>query len=582
MNIKSITIDNVRGFEHWTLEQAILPNRPNILVAPNGFGKSSIATAFASLSGNKIEVKKENKPNEIEALVSQLKIELTTGEQLIANSENNTISSMFDIYVVQSQLLPKATAQRFGKIVTAKASMNIKPTTIYKTIPHKCVFSYNLNRLRKLFGKSGKILPDISPLYSRVNFIKKVERKIDFHIFELQTFKKNISSVVSNISTLSKLNVSKIKQEIESMKLFETVCQDYIELSILIQNELNASSEVDAMLSAWQYIIVRSEMKGDFRKAIDYAEYKERRTQLDKTLDNLNPVRDRFDIKSKEDKRSLIIEWPKAHLISSGQRDIMVFVAKLMECEFQSRRNCILVIDEFFDYLDDANIIAFQYYISSLINSFKKEKRLIFPILLTHLDPNYLKHFCFNDKRMNVCYLKNFNCRISKAMKELVSKRENKNIKDNLDKYYFHYNPRNENVDISDDFSKLSLNVDWGTPVAFKKKIDRECRTYLLELDKYYDPLAVCFSVRQKIEELVYNQLHTEEEMDQFLSTHGTNEKLNYAQTQGVSFPETYHLLGIIYNHPLHISGETDISQPLGMKFDNPAIRNMIKHLWED
>lgn len=65
MYIKSITIDNVRGFEHWTLEQAILPNRPNILVAPNGFGKSSIATAFASLSRNKIEVKKDNKPETI-------------------------------------------------------------------------------------------------------------------------------------------------------------------------------------------------------------------------------------------------------------------------------------------------------------------------------------------------------------------------------------------------------------------------------------------------------------------------------------------------------------------------------------
>ena len=50
----------------------------------------------------------------------------------------------------------------------------------------------------------------------------------------------------------------------------------------------------------------------------------------------------------------------------------------------------------------------------------------------------------------------------------------------------------------------------------------------------------------------------------------------------GISYSETYNLLGIIYNHPLHISGETDISQPLGMKFDNPAIRNMIKRLWED
>ena len=92
----------------------------------------------------------------------------------------------------------------------------------------------------------------------------------------------------------------------------------------------------------------------------------------------------------------------------------------------------------------------------------------------------------------------------------------------------------------------------------------------------------MCFSVRQKIEELVYNQLRSNEEKDQFLSTHGTNEKLNYAQNQGISYSETYNLLGIIYNHPLHISGETDISQPLGMKFDNPVIRNMIKRLWED
>ena len=28
----------------------------------------------------------------------------------------------------------------------------------------------------------------------------------------------------------------------------------------------------------------------------------------------------------------------------------------------------------------------------------------------------------------------------------------------------------------------------------------------------------------------------------------------------GISYSETYNLLGIIYNHPLHISGETDIS----------------------
>ena len=37
-----------------------------------------------------------------------------------------------------------------------------------------------------------------------------------------------------------------------SKKLFEIVCQDYIELSSLIQKELNIDNEVEAMLSAWQ------------------------------------------------------------------------------------------------------------------------------------------------------------------------------------------------------------------------------------------------------------------------------------------------------------------------------------------
>lgn len=68
---------------------------------------------------------------------------------------------------------------------------------------------------------------------------------------------------------------------------------------------------------------------------------------IDKTLENLNPTNGRFEIVSKEKNNSLIIEWPKAHLISSGQRDILVFIAKLMECEFQTKNNCILIIDEF-------------------------------------------------------------------------------------------------------------------------------------------------------------------------------------------------------------------------------------------
>jgi len=304
--------------------------------------------------------------------------------------------------------------------------------------------------------------------------------------------------------------------------------------------------------------------------------------QIDETLENLNPVRSRIKISTKVSKNSLIIEWPKAHLISSGQRDIMVFIAKLMECRYQSNfKPTILIIDEFFDYLDDANVVAFQYHISSLIDYMKREKKIIFPILLTHLDPHYLNHFCFSDKHLNLCYLKEIKCKINKELIRLVANREEPLIKKVLDSYYLHYYPCLNNIDITEEFKQLSLNTDWGTPLAFKKKVDRECRTYLLEPQNRFDPLAVCISVRIRIEELVYNLLKTDEEKKRYLDEHGTKEKLNFAYYCGLNFSETYHLLGIIYNHPLHNKGGIDISKSLGMKLDNPIIKNMIMSLWK-
>lgn len=57
MHIKEIEIQNIKGLEKLVLSQPIFANRPNILVAPNGFGKSSFATSFGSLNSKRIEIK---------------------------------------------------------------------------------------------------------------------------------------------------------------------------------------------------------------------------------------------------------------------------------------------------------------------------------------------------------------------------------------------------------------------------------------------------------------------------------------------------------------------------------------------
>ena len=577
MVISRIEVNNIKGIENLAINEYIYPNRPNILVAPNGFGKSSLAVAFKTLLENKIKLKPEEEPIPKNGDPSVV-LSLSTGQTISANKNSNTIRESFSIHVVTNPLLPTAKAQRFGKIVTAKASMNIEPTVVIKTIPTVVRFDYNLPKMKRAFGDSNKILIDISRLFSNYTFLDKIEKKVNTHIFELKPYRESISSILAAINHLHTNTAIEIKEHIVADSMFAGLCPEFHTISAFIKEELELT-DVDAYLCAWQFITVKLEMCGNYKRALLYAEYVAKKTNLDDTLKEINPFPDRFDIVSKEKNRSLIIEWPKAHLISSGQRDIIVVIAKLMECEYQTERNCILVIDEFFDYLDDANVVAFQYYISTLIDSFRKSKRIIFPILLTHLDPNYLKHFCFNDSRLNIVYLKQINAQISDKMAKLVANRENTLIKNVLDSHYFHFSDNGNHVDVSDKFEILGLNKVWGCPEAFVKKINRELRTYLLQPGDKYDPLAVCFAVRRRVEELVYLKLQ-EGHRRLFLSTHGTTEKLHEAQSHGVSIPETYFLLGIVYNHPLHIAGDEDLSKPLSMKLDNPSIKNMIRKLW--
>ena len=169
MVINSITIENVKGIERLEIKQTIQPNRPNILIAPNGFGKSSIAIA------NKIELEDENMHNGNKALTPTISLKLSTGKEIEANVSKNTIKEVFSVFVVNSQLKPTAKAQRIGNYVTAKASMNISPTIVFKTIPSKVTFSYSIRTIKKDFGTNGKILIDISPLFNNVAAILNIE-----------------------------------------------------------------------------------------------------------------------------------------------------------------------------------------------------------------------------------------------------------------------------------------------------------------------------------------------------------------------------------------------------------------------
>ena len=55
-SVDKIHIENIKGIENETFLFSLIPYMPTFLVAPNGFGKSSIATAFNSLNRDRLKL----------------------------------------------------------------------------------------------------------------------------------------------------------------------------------------------------------------------------------------------------------------------------------------------------------------------------------------------------------------------------------------------------------------------------------------------------------------------------------------------------------------------------------------------
>ena len=109
MDIKRIIIENIKGFGTTgnIIDVNIKPNKYNLLVAPNGFGKSSIAAAFNSLNLNRLSINKEIAHNQDATLLDRAKIKiiLDDGTTLEADNSRNEISNYFKVYVINSIML---------------------------------------------------------------------------------------------------------------------------------------------------------------------------------------------------------------------------------------------------------------------------------------------------------------------------------------------------------------------------------------------------------------------------------------------------------------------------------------------
>lgn len=573
--IRSIVIENVRGIKSCTFSLDIIPNKPSLLVAPNGFGKSSLAAAFAALKSKRMELPKEQRHLGDESLAPKLTLTVRQNGQistLVADGSSNAIAGVFDIHVVTSRLRPKATKHNMGKFTTATASLEISELVLVKTIPTKAQHIYDVTAMRARFGSSGKALRNID---KQLGNPVLADGLIELYGVMDKMAGVRIQNEIADIIALLQAQAGTgddirawaggaLAPRLEAIDAVKTLA-DLLTLAPVL-----GQTRIDALLSGLQVALTYLGDKKAFKDACRHLSYINEKESFEDIIKAFGATWKK--VRPIERKGSLLVSFPPAMHISNGQRDSLCFAAELRKIERSiSSRDTILVIDEVFDYLDDANLVAVQYYITRLIKKVREKQRNVYPLILTHLNPYYFRNFTFASQK--IYFLKKSKPAINKDFRALIAKRDEPAIKEFVGRQYLHYDP--SPVDVKAHFHALGLREAWGDSTAFHAHTEAEWTKYFNESDNY-DPFAVCCFVRVRVEKIVYDAIQDPSRKSEFLNTLKTKNKLDFAVANGVDVDDSIYLLGIIYNEGMHIHDNVDDSSPIVSKLENRTIRHML------
>lgn len=402
--IKSIEIENIKGIQQKQFELNVLPNKPSLLVAPNGFGKSSIASAFNSMNSRRINLSDDDLHADDSTNLPKVSIEYVKEDgsivSLYATHNSNTISQEFDCFVINNLTKPKGIGSRHGR---ATATLIIQDVVLVERIPDNVGFRYSYINSKNRFGINKRVLPNANIVLSNRKLVEKISA--NYKALERANGKR-IQVMIQNI--IDEINTQSGKKEqlrnwIEVNKINDLKQIDYLNTIGKIISEfdigLESESETESYLVAIQLIWLFNEDKDLFKKSCSFSNYKLDKKRFDVTLEAFNCTWK--NIRSTENRGKLVVKFPKAIHISNGQRDILTFISMLFKAKQNLKKGAnILIIDEIFDYLDDANLTAAQYYITQFIKEFKDLGRRIYPLILTHLNPNYFKNFAFSNQKV--------------------------------------------------------------------------------------------------------------------------------------------------------------------------------------
>lgn len=583
MTISNIKIEGVRGIKSLEITDKIFKNQPNILVVANGFGKTSIAVAFKCIAGQTfLNLPDEERHLHNATTPARINLDIEESGQTKTLSVNedahsNKIRKNLDIHVIGDMRRIKASIRNMGGFSAARAKQVIDPIVVCNK-PTEIVNPYKVSSAKQVFGNHARLL-----------------KNLETELFKSQLFIMRSTEFVEAIKPLIRerkwSKIEYIREKISShagddAEAINAVAADIQQVLAEADFELAAQIIVDtsdqdkssAFLSIWQLVFLAREDLEKLSGYLEWLRYKEIRKSLKAHVADLNSSWKNVSVK--EVKGELVVELPDPSHISNGQRDILLLVAMFHVAKHQlTKEKAILIIDEVFDYLDDANLTVAQYYITELIKDYKQQGRVIYPIILTHLNPAFFKNYVFSNQ--NVIYLdKNHSYDSCDAMKKLISARNDvsvaKSIRKDISKYLVHYYA--DEFDFFTDLETIKgTRPSWGRHEKFQVFIEEEFNKY--KNKQSYDPLAICAITRRTIEMLAYKQIEHLQDAKCFFDVHKTSPKLVWASQRGANVPETHYLLRVIFDDGLHWNLGRDNTISIVAKLGNPIIKKLIVDL---
>lgn len=589
--ISKIEIENIKGYgiPGKTINLNLSATKINLCIAPNGFGKSSLATAFESLNRNKLDVTEDNKHYEHKANNSILKVTLD-GVDYEASHHSNNISPVLKVFVIHNRTCVDYTKRVFARIVNVTAFTKIEEIIICN-VPKSYAPSYRISKIKREFGNNGKILSSIEDLLSNAFFLETLSSIYNiltkYQAAIRKTIIKNITDSINSLAGNAEAVLNNINDD-----LFAEIESEpyYAEFLRIYSSIFEGKSKLYQFNVFYQILYLWDKERDNVKAIVDRAKYERYRDRINANLQLLNTTGQSIQATEKEEK--LVIIFPLANTMSNGQRDVLTFAAELMiiKSSLRQDKKYLIIIDEVFDYLDDVNTLAAQYYLSDIV---KSNAGNIHIMLLTHLNPYTFRNYVFNPKMINEVYLCETQPLASTDVKSFIAFREWLNPKshperqdlyNNMSRDLFHYNPNatDHSADIA-LHNRPGVKSTWGDPTRFKTMLISELNKYLNN-NPIYDPYAVAIALRLRVEKVMYSDLPNQALKDAFVETHTTNKKLEFCEDNGIIVPDAYFIVNSIHNSADHlkqnpITGAFEEKQMV-YKLSNNVVYHIIAELF--